>query len=102
MRRASIRREKANRRSVLIAVIITAILVLVMGFGIVRSNKRLRDLNEQAAAVQAGVEVQIGESQALEERERSGLTIAEIIELARERFRLVFPNEILFVPKEEP
>ena len=101
MRRSSIRQEKANKRSVLIAAVITLLLICVLGFGIVRANKRLRDLSEEAAAVQAGVETQIAESEALAERKESGLTIAEIIEIARERFRLVFPNEIIFVPKDK-
>ena len=100
MRRSSIRQEKANKRSVLAAAVITLLLICVLGFGIVRANKKLRDLSEEAAAVQAGVETQIAESEALAERKEGGLTIAEIIEIARERFRLVFPNEIIFVPKE--
>ena len=100
MRRSSIRQEKANKRSVLAAAVITLLLICVLGFGIVRANKKLRDLSEEAAAVQAGVETQIAESEVLAERKEGGLTIAEIIEIARERFRLVFPNEIIFVPKE--
>ena len=100
MRRSSIRQEKANKRSVLVAAVITLLLICVLSFGIVRANKKLRDLSEEAAAVQAGVETQIAESEALAERKEGGLTIAEIIEIARERFRLVFPNEIIFVPKE--
>lgn len=100
MKRSSIRQKKANKRTVLITVVITVLLVCVLGFGVVRANKRLRDLAAEANAVQSGVETQIAESQALAERQEGGLTIAEIIEIAREKFRLVFPNEIIFVPKD--
>ncbi|MBQ4417984.1 MAG: hypothetical protein II868_09870 [Butyrivibrio sp.] len=84
----------------MITVIITVLLVLVLGIGIVRANRRLRDLAQGAGAVQAGVETQIAESQELAERQEGGLTIAEIIRIAREKFKLVFPNEIIFVPKD--
>ena len=100
MRRSSIRQEKANKRSVITAAVITVLIVAVLGFGIIRANKQLRNLSEEAAAVQAGVETQIAQSEILAERQQGGLTIAEIIEIAREKFKLVFPNEILFVPQD--
>jgi len=101
MRRSSIRQEKANKRSVITAAVITVLIVAVLGFGIIRANKQLRNLSEEAAAVQAGVETQIAQSEILAERQQGGLTIAEIIEIAREKFKLVFPNEILFVPRDQ-
>jgi len=101
MRRSSIRQEKANKRSVITAAVITVLIVAVLGFGIIRANKQLRNLSEEAAAVQAGVETQIAQSEILAERQQGGLTIAEIIEIAREKFKLVFPNEILFVPQDQ-
>ena len=101
MRRSSIRQEKANKRSVITAAVITVLIVAVLGFGIIRANKQLRNLSEEAAAVQAGVEAQIAQSEILAERQQGGLTIAEIIEIAREKFKLVFPNEILFVPQDQ-
>ncbi len=100
MKRSSIRQKKANKRSVVITVAITVLLVFVLGIGIIRANKRLRDIAAEAGAVQAGVETQIAESQELAERQEGGLTIAEIIRIAREKFRLVFPNEIIFVPQD--
>jgi len=101
MRRSSIRQEKANKRSVITAAVITVLIVAVLGFGIIRANKQLRNLSEEAAAVQAGVETQIAQSEILAERQQGGLTIADIIEIAREKFKLVFPNEILFVPQDQ-
>ena len=95
-----ISRKIANRRSIRLAVFVTLLLVavfLVKGFMLRQKNLELKQKQEALAAV---LSEEQAENEELKEKKNKGFTEEELFEIARQRFGLLFPNEILFVPED--
>lgn len=96
----SIRKQKAHKRSVILALIVAVVFVGVLSFQIFRIHQENGSLMANEAALKAGVEAEEARGAALDEQMDSTLSEQDIIDLAHQRFGLVFPNEIVFVPEE--
>ncbi len=96
----SVRKDRANKRSVTLAVIVTFVFVAVFSVLILNKYHENELLRANEAALQESVSQEEARNEILEEKKDRDLTLEEIIELARQRFGLVFSNEIIFVPKD--
>ena len=96
----SVRKEKAQKRSVIVAFLVTLVFAAVFSLLIYKTRQQNASLEKNREAILASVRAEIVTASQLSEQEGQELTEEEIIRIARERYGLVFPNEILFVPKE--
>ncbi len=100
MARTVLRKRKANKRAVIlivIAVLIIAAIFIIQG---VRLRRQNRILEKQKEALEESLISEEELRAFLEENKDKDLTRDELIELARQRFGLVFPDEILFLPED--
>lgn len=99
--RESVLKKRRNRRSVSLAIIVTLILAAVL----FTKGYLLREKNLELRRKQAAVASQIAEEQEkndeLKQKKSRGYTEEELFEIARQRFGLVFKNEILLIPEDE-
>ena len=89
------------KRSVIMAsavMIVFAVFLLMIGLVKKSDNEILEKTNK---ALQESLEEAEKIAESLEERKSRDLTDEEKIKIARERFGLVFPNEVIFIPEEE-
>jgi len=94
------RRKKANQRSVGLVVIVTAIIVLIFTVGIIRLKSEEKELENSQQVIKESIQKEEERKSELEQEKDSDLDLEDIIAIAREKFRLIFPNEIIFVPDE--
>ncbi len=92
------RLRKAHRRSVIMVVIVTIILLVAIAIPTVRNYQENQRLELERAAYEASLEEAVKRAEELKNRANAVLTDAEIIAIARSRFGLVFPDEIIFKP----
>ena len=97
----NIRRKKANKNSLFLVVIGAAILSLVLFIGIFRMRTTNAALELNKEALEANVSSAEAEGEILQEEKDRGLTEKDIIAIAREKFGLIFKNEIIFMPDDE-
>ena len=97
----SIRKKRANQRTVIIVLAVTLLFAAVIGVTVLIKRREARELEaEKARLEERYAELQSLASEIAEERGRE-LTPSEIEALARDRFGLVYPNEIVFIPKDQ-
>ena len=96
----SVRKFRAQKRTVIFVAIVTLIFAAFISVKIVQTRRETLKLRENRAALESSLSIEEARAELLKEREKNGLSLEEIIELARERYGLVFPNEILFEPEE--
>ena len=96
----NIRKKRANKRAVILAVAVLLIAAAVFVIQAIRIRQENRILEKQKAALEESLYDEEELAAFLEENKDKDLTREELIELARERFGLVFPEEILFIPEE--
>jgi len=96
----TIRNRKAGKRSVKLVVIVAAVLAVVLTFSIVRLYRENKTLQKNIEALNNNVEIAQEKNQELNERRNTPLSEEEMIRIAHEKFGLVFPNEIVFVPED--
>jgi len=94
------RLKKAHRRSVVMVVIVTVILLVAIAIPAVRKYQENQALELERAAYEASLEAAAKKAEELKERETAVLTDEQIIAIARARLGLVFPDEIIFKPKK--
>ena len=92
------RLKKAHRRSVIMVVIVTVILLVAIAIPAVRNYRENQMLQLEQAAYEASLEEAMKRAEELKARANAVLTDEEIIAIARSRFGLVFPDEIIFKP----
>lgn len=97
----SLRKMQGNRRGVIIAVIVAAFVVALFTVMIIRVRRENAILEQNRLALEQSIAEEEARKKALESKVGRGLTEEDIIRIARERFGLIFPNEIMFVPKEK-
>jgi len=96
----SIRRRKANRRSLILVALVAVVLVVVLSVGILSLQKENARLQESRDALQKNVEAELQKNEALQEQKDAPLSDEEIEDIARDRFGLAYPDEIILVPEE--
>ena len=94
------RLKKAHRRSVVMVVIVTVILLSAISIPAIRNYQENQRLELERAAYEASLEEAAKKAEELKARADAVLTDAEIIAIARARFGLVFPDEIIFKPRK--
>ena len=101
---SNIRRRRANKLAIILGMIVllvAATVFAIMAWQLYKENKVLK---KQLAPMEESKKELIVDNEELraflEEYKDKGLTREELIKIARERFGLVFPDEILFIPEE--
>ena len=94
------RLKKAHRRSVVMVVIVTIILLVAITIPAVRNYQMNLKLQMERVAYEASLEAAKQKAEELKARADAVLTDEQIIAIARARFGLVFPDEIIFKPKK--
>ena len=100
MAKTNIRRRRANKRAVILAVIVVLVIAAIFLWQAIRIGRENRILQKQKEALEESLISEEEIRAFLEENKDKDLTREELIELARERFGLLFPDEILFLPEE--
>ncbi|MBQ1376428.1 MAG: septum formation initiator family protein [Lachnospiraceae bacterium] len=100
MAKQHIREKRAGKRSVRLIVIFALILAAVLTIRVIGLYKENQDLSYKIEALKENVERVSEEHKELEERRSKPLSDEEMLRLARDRFGLAFPNEIILVPEE--
>jgi len=98
--KSTLRRKKANKRNVWLVLFVTAIFVVVLSIGIVKAKKERIEIQNNKEKLEDDVNKAKEKSSELEDEKDKELQEKDIIEIAREKFRLIFPNEIIFIPEE--
>lgn len=93
------RLRKAHRRSVIMVVIVTIILLVAIAIPTIHNYQENQRLELEREAYEASLEEAMKRAEELKQRANAVLTDEQIIAIARSRFGLVFPDEIIFKPK---
>ena len=96
----TIRNRRAGKRSVKLVVIAALVLAAALTFSIIRLYRENRTLQRNIEALNNNVEIAEEKNQELIERKNTPLSEEEMIRVAHEKFGLVFPNEIVFIPED--
>lgn len=96
----NVRKKRAHKRSVALVVIVSMLLSILLLLAILRIREENKALQMNEAQLEANVEKESLKEEDLLQEKNSGLTEKKIIEIAREKFGLIFKDEIIFVPKE--
>ena len=92
--------QRAHAKSIVLMVIATLVLVAVLFIAISRKKRENESLLNALNQYMESVAVESSWADELAELRKSELTDEQIIEIAREKFGLVFPNEIILKPEE--
>ena len=96
----NIRRRRANKRAIILGVIVLAVISVIFIIQAIRLHRENEILEKQKAAYEEKYEKLKEFNTYLEENKDKELTREELIEIARDRFGLVFPDEIYMIPEE--
>ena len=100
MAKTNIRRRRANKRAVIFAAAVMLIIAAIFLIQAIRMHRENEILRKQKEALEESLVSEEELRAFLEENKDKELSREELIALARERFGLVFPEEILFLPEE--
>jgi len=100
MAKQNIRERRAGKRSVRLIVIFALILAAVLTIRVIGLYRENQDLSYKIEALEENVKKVSEEQKDLEDKRSKPLSDEEMLRLAREKFRLAFPNEIILVPEE--
>lgn len=96
----SIRKDRAHKRSVILAVIVTLVLAVILSIAIIRLNRENKILMNNNEALEERISEEEAKKESLEAQDGKGLTKEEAERIARERYNLVYPDEIILTPEE--
>lgn len=98
-------RLKRQRRSGMLGMVLAFGLVLVVAVSLLISTKALKEKNEEYEAQKAKLEQQLAEQQErkseLEEYKKYVQTKKFVEEVAKDKFGLLYPDEIVFKPENK-
>lgn len=94
------KQKRTYRTAVKAVIAVTAVLTLVLAVLFLRLREKNRIEEQKLSDISESMSEAEAEAEELKEKSDGKLTVEEIIEIARERFKLVFPDEILFIPKK--
>ena len=97
----SVRKERANKRGLKLVILVTLIFIAVFSVLIIRLRKSNEVLYQNQAGLQASVDAEKEKQEELAAQQGGNLSLDEIIRIAKDRFGLVFKNEIIFVPENK-
>lgn len=95
------REKKSYRIGVILALTVAVIFVSFFAIRTIRIRKESEALAKNESVLQESIQAEKERAEQLESEKGRELTPKEMIEIARQRFGLVFPNEILFLPNEK-
>ncbi len=95
-RKSRIRRKKRGRKGLGLVVVLTLVICLLIKYRTMQSEASLDKLNQQIGTYQE--EKSQLEKEKEELKRKDNMTKAEMEELARNIFGLVYPDEIILVP----
>ena len=96
----SIRIDRAHKRSVILVVIVTLVLAAILSVAILRLNRKNKILMNNNKAMEELVSEEEAKKESLKAQDGKGLTKEEAERIARERYHLVYPDEIILTPEE--
>ena len=96
----SIRIDRAHKRSVILVVIVTLVLAAILSVAILRLNRKNKILMNNNRAMEELVSEEEAKQESLKAQDGKGLTKEEAERIARERYNLVYPDEIILTPEE--
>ena len=103
-RREREQRIKRQRQSAIIGMTMTVIVVVALGFVLWRGKQSLAAKNKEYESQKASLEQQIDEEQQrtddLDEYKKYVQTKKFVEEMAKSKFGLIYPDEILFKPNK--
>ena len=94
-------RNQTNKLAMILAIVIAVVFVAFFGINTIRNRIENEELAKLESALLESYQNEQDRKAALESELARELTPEEKIELARQRFGLVFPNEILFLPNDD-
>ena len=95
----SVRNKRIAKRNVTLIVIAALLLTAVLSVQIFRVWRANRVLDRNIEALEQNLTQALEENEALEEKRSHPLSEDDMIRIAREKFGMLFPNEIMFVPE---
>lgn len=96
----SVRNIRAHKKSVILAVIVTLVLAAVLSVAIIRLNRENKLLLNNKAQLEERVSEEEARQASLEAKDGKGLSKEEAEQIARDRYNLVYPDEIILTPTE--
>ena len=96
-----VKMKRANRRGIVLGILAVLLLAAVFTVGIIKVRNANRELKEQKEALEENLSREAEMRESLESLDDGTLSNNEIEDIARERFGLAYPNEIIFVPDPE-
>jgi len=100
MAAGSIRKIRANRRSVIVAVIVTLMLAAFLSVAAVRLYRENRILQNNKELMEQRITEEEARKASMEAQDGKGLSKEEAEQIARDRYHLVYPDEIILTPEE--
>lgn len=100
MANGSVRKSRAHRRTVILVLIVAVVFVAFFSVKIIQVRKENAELAAEMSRIAESISNAEKESESIEERKNRELTDEEMIDIARKRFGLLFPNEIIFLPDD--
>ena len=80
---------------------VAVVLVVVLSVGIISLKKENDRLAEQRDTLKVNVQAEEQRNERLEEEKNAPLTDEDIEDIARDRFGLAYPDEVILVPEDE-
>ena len=81
--------------------LVAVVLVVVLSVGIISLKKENDRLSEQRDALKINVQEEQERNELLQEEKDAPLSDEEIEDIARDRFGLAYPDEVILVPEDE-
>ena len=100
-KRVSAGRRRANRRTTVFVVIVAAVVAVALSVAGYLNLQKNHELEEEAKRIKESIALEESRSAAIDEKKDRNLTEEEMIEIARQKLGLLFPNEIVFIPEEQ-
>ena len=96
----SIKKDRAHKRSVILAMIVALVFAVFLTVAIIRLNRQNKILMNNNAAMEELVSEEEAKRKSLKAQDGKGLTKEDVERIARERYNLVYPDEIILTPEE--
>lgn len=99
-RKKKIATRRAERLTAYFVVAISLLLSGILLFAIISMRKENKELALNEAQLESNVTEESLREEELQQEKEGGMTEKRIVEIAKEKFGLLFKDEIIFVPKK--
>lgn len=93
-------KRKAQWKSVRVLIIVTVIFAAALSIPIVKARREKDELEKTRNAVLESLAEEQSWSEELHEMLEKEMSYEEIVDIARSKYGLVFPDEIIFMPED--